>query len=261
MSKRKGLSKSVRFEVFKRDGFTCQYCGGQAPDVILHVDHINPVANGGENDILNLITACKDCNSGKGAKTLDDNSTIAKQRAQLEELNERRQQLEMMLEWRQALANLDQDYVVALERHFEALTRCTLSEFGRKEMARHLKRFSVSELLEALDASVETYFRGGSDDDEENIKLGSQALKMLPRVANARRLNDTKPWMNDLFYIRAIIRNRMYCNERVALDLLERAYHAGADLAELQDWAKRARNWTNWRNEMEEWVDELEAQQ
>lgn len=50
MSKRKSISKKLRFEVFKRDSFTCQYCGKMAPDVVLEVDHINPVASGGENN-------------------------------------------------------------------------------------------------------------------------------------------------------------------------------------------------------------------
>ena len=58
MAKRKNLSKSVRFEVFKRDSFKCQYCGKSAPDVVLEVDHIIPVSKGGDNDISNLITAC-----------------------------------------------------------------------------------------------------------------------------------------------------------------------------------------------------------
>lgn len=38
MAKRKGIPRSIRFEVFKRDMFTCQYCGRKAPDVILEVD-------------------------------------------------------------------------------------------------------------------------------------------------------------------------------------------------------------------------------
>lgn len=67
---RKALSKRVRFEVFKRDAFTCQYCGAHPPSVILHVDHIHPVARGGENDADNLITACEACNLGKGAREL-----------------------------------------------------------------------------------------------------------------------------------------------------------------------------------------------
>lgn len=65
MTKRQPISKALRFEVFKRDKFTCQYCGRSAPDVNLQIDHIHPVAKGGDNDILNLITSCADCNSGK----------------------------------------------------------------------------------------------------------------------------------------------------------------------------------------------------
>lgn len=67
-----GLSKRTRFEVFKRDGFTCQYCGQTPPTVILEVDHINPRANGGTDVVINLITACFDCNRGKADKKLGD---------------------------------------------------------------------------------------------------------------------------------------------------------------------------------------------
>lgn len=69
-SKRKGISKRLRFEIFKRDGFTCRYCGRNPPTVVLNVDHIMPVSKGGTNDLDNLITACFDCNSGKSDKEL-----------------------------------------------------------------------------------------------------------------------------------------------------------------------------------------------
>src|SRR5688500_7373339 len=92
--KRKGLTKKTRFEVFKRDSFTCQYCGKAAPDVILHCDHIHPVAKGGEDDVMNLITSCVDCNAGKRDRTLDDSSVVSRQRSQLQELQERREQLD-----------------------------------------------------------------------------------------------------------------------------------------------------------------------
>ena len=54
MAERKALSKKIRFEVFKRDKFQCQYCGSSAPDVVLNVDHFDPVANGGTNELVNL---------------------------------------------------------------------------------------------------------------------------------------------------------------------------------------------------------------
>lgn len=47
MANRIPISKKLRFEVFKRDCFTCQYCGEKAPNVKLEVDHIKPVSNYG----------------------------------------------------------------------------------------------------------------------------------------------------------------------------------------------------------------------
>lgn len=64
------ISKTMRFEVFKRDGFACQYCGARAPDVTLECDHLFPVVHGGKSGADNLITACVDCNRGKGARPL-----------------------------------------------------------------------------------------------------------------------------------------------------------------------------------------------
>ncbi len=66
--KRPSISKSVRFRVFRRDVFTCQYCGAQAPDVPLEVDHKLALANGGRHCYENFVTACRDCNQGKGIK-------------------------------------------------------------------------------------------------------------------------------------------------------------------------------------------------
>lgn len=69
-TKRKSISKRLRFEVFKRDSFCCQYCSAKPPHVPLEVDHIVPVIKGGTNDIYNLITSCFDCNRGKGKTEL-----------------------------------------------------------------------------------------------------------------------------------------------------------------------------------------------
>ena len=70
MANREPLSKKVRFNVFKRDNFTCQYCGKHPPNIILEVDHIQPVSKNGSNNIENLITSCFDCNRGKSADEL-----------------------------------------------------------------------------------------------------------------------------------------------------------------------------------------------
>ena len=63
----RGLSLRKRFEVFKRDDFTCQYCGRNVKrhKVVLVVDHIFPKRKGGEDKLSNFITACSECNLGK----------------------------------------------------------------------------------------------------------------------------------------------------------------------------------------------------
>lgn len=66
MTVREPVSLRARFDVFKRDGFICQYCGAHPPSVVLECDHIVPVAEGGGSETDNLITACFGCNRGKG---------------------------------------------------------------------------------------------------------------------------------------------------------------------------------------------------
>jgi hypothetical protein len=62
------LPAQLRFRILQRDGFRCRYCGrpGSAPGVVLHVDHVVPLAVGGATDEGNLLTACEECNLGKG---------------------------------------------------------------------------------------------------------------------------------------------------------------------------------------------------
>lgn len=69
---RVAISKRLRFEVFKRDKFECQYCGATPPGAILECDHIDPVSRGGKTDADNLITACFACNRGKSDIPLSD---------------------------------------------------------------------------------------------------------------------------------------------------------------------------------------------
>ena len=56
----------TRFNVFLRDSFACQYCGGAFPTEDLTFDHVVPRSRGGKTTWTNVITACQDCNLSKG---------------------------------------------------------------------------------------------------------------------------------------------------------------------------------------------------
>jgi 5-methylcytosine-specific restriction endonuclease McrA len=69
--KRTGIKKSVRFAVLRRDGFRCVYCGADASEKKLHIDHVMPKSLGGSDDIENLVASCDECNLGKSNRHHD----------------------------------------------------------------------------------------------------------------------------------------------------------------------------------------------
>ncbi len=57
-------------EIFRRDGYTCQYCGRRGGRLTL--DHVVPRHRGGTHSWENLVTACPACNLKKGGRTLQE---------------------------------------------------------------------------------------------------------------------------------------------------------------------------------------------
>lgn len=100
--KRTTISKSVRFTIFSRDGYTCRYCGRQSDSCPLVIDHVIPVAQGGTNDPENLVTACHDCNAGKAARTPTQAAPTEQDRLRLAQ--ERSEQVRAFEAAREAMA-------------------------------------------------------------------------------------------------------------------------------------------------------------
>jgi hypothetical protein len=58
--------KRIRLQVLARDNYTCRYCQGEADTV----DHLIALVNGGDPlDAENMASACRRCNSSKGARS------------------------------------------------------------------------------------------------------------------------------------------------------------------------------------------------
>lgn len=59
----------TRANIYRRDDFTCQYCGEEFSTEDLTFDHVIPASRGGRRDWTNIVTACLPCNRKKDDQT------------------------------------------------------------------------------------------------------------------------------------------------------------------------------------------------
>lgn len=55
----------LRLQVLNRDGWRCVYCAREANEA----DHVVAKANGGQDELSNLVAACRTCNGTKADRT------------------------------------------------------------------------------------------------------------------------------------------------------------------------------------------------
>lgn len=155
-------SRKVRFDVFNRDGFKCQYCGRTPPAVVLELDHIIPKSKGGPDNIDNYITACFDCNRGKGRHKLssippsiDDN---------LELIKEKRRQLRA---FNRLIEQQEQEYEVGIQAINEIFSnnfpnKVPTDKFSKTATKRFVSLLPIQKIEDAMVLACSTK----SDDPE-----------------------------------------------------------------------------------------------
>lgn len=248
---RKAVSKKMRFEVFKRDSFTCQYCGRKAPDIVLHIEHITPVSKGGKNTLMNLVTSCVECNMGKGARKLSDNSVVEKAQKQAELLQERREQIEMIRDWHLSLVDQSSAEVEAVNSLYCALTnneKC-IADWFKPEVGKLVKKFGLDTVLQALRDGANSY---GSP---------SKALNKLGGICACK----SNPFYRRRAYIAAILKSKVgYWNDARFMPLFKQGYDAGGNafLDRVETWAKDEfhGSWTQMMESLFVAVEKWEAQ-
>jgi hypothetical protein len=152
----KPISKKIRFEIFKRDKYTCQYCGRTPPNVVLEVDHVIPVCDGGDNDPMNLVLACFDCNRGKAGTPLSSvPEAVADQLARRQELAKQTRDYNKFLlkERREADKAVQAVGTYYLDQVYEEKGRWSFGPDRAKSIRQFLKQLPQAELLDAVDVA------------------------------------------------------------------------------------------------------------
>jgi HNH endonuclease len=150
---RKSLSPSLRLVVFERDGFTCRYCGRRpstGEDVVLEVDHLIPVAEGGTNDLHNLVTSCWDCNRGKSDRILRLATTREELAEQELRLQERNRQLEQFRKFSERVYRERRRGMKRIREHWLDVLGSELRTIEAEGLANKLQLLDLNEILEAI---------------------------------------------------------------------------------------------------------------
>lgn len=163
-TKRKPLSKRTRFDVFKRDVFTCQYCGQNPPAVVLEIDHVVPVSKGGGNTKDNLLTACFDCNRGKSNTLLAERDMPIADRAA--KAQEREDQIKAYRRLLKRIRSREDGDIDAVEQVLYDRFGWTFQNHFRESVrANFLPSLDVSHLVSFMHTAC-----GRIDDPERAIK-------------------------------------------------------------------------------------------
>jgi len=162
------ITKKVRFEVFKRDGFACQYCGKTPPEVTLEIDHIIPKSKQGTDEINNLLTSCFSCNRGKSNTKLERITPTLK-----ENLTTVKEQQKQMRSYEKHLALIEQKK----ETDIKEVGKYFFNKFAKTKRTRDkyvftgnwktstrtfLKIFSIYDMQEAIDIAWQRLDYSGS---------------------------------------------------------------------------------------------------
>lgn len=153
------VGKRQRFEIFKRDGFTCQYCGRKPPEIVLEVDHVVAVSAGGSNDDHNLLTSCFDCNRGKADRPLSSIPASLDEKRQL--IEERREQVKAYEEILQQERDDQEAKIDAVFAVFDYYFTGDLPrDFSRASVRNFLKHLPLTAVQEAMEIACERMRRG-----------------------------------------------------------------------------------------------------
>lgn len=218
------INTKVRFEIFKRDLFTCQYCGRSSPEVELQVDHIVPQAKGGSDDIDNLITACSECNYAKNDTQLFDSSylknSFEEQVKALKDIQKRREQFNLFIAYRRELAELEKIEVLEVS----LLSSKVIKELDNRyflKIRNLIKKYGFVNVYSAMEKCVSMFYK--MDDSYRHFEI--EFLPTMCGVLFDGEDLDCKEESNlEAYIIIKVVNNYLLCG------YLKEVYNANTDM-------------------------------
>jgi hypothetical protein len=149
--------------------------------------------------------------------------------------------------WMEGLRELNDSTVESILEYWEGyIPGCRMNQAARNRGKSLVRRFGSKEVCAAMDIAAEQYLKF---DENGNAILPSaeNAWHKIAGICRVRRNEKQEPDMQELYYIRGIIRNRLsggyFCAYK-AMSALKAARASGVELSKLGEIARNASSWT-----------------
>lgn len=157
---------------------------------------------------------------------MSDDTALIKVRSQMEILQERREQLEMMMEWHRSLSDMDEEMVNFCVSAWKDIAPgdVTPNENGRRLLKRWIKGFGISEVVESMNiCSKYIVIR----DEAATPDSWETAFRKIENVCKMRKLERNNPTLAQAYHLKNIYlsimrRNRKHVSWKLQAEGLER---------------------------------------
>lgn len=174
------MNLKQRFKIFKRDNFTCVYCGKRPPEVILEVDHAISKKDGGKDNEENLVTSCFECNRGKSKISVD----IFDYKKEIGKIEESKIQLDEYYKFLEEKNNLKNKELNIFKDYWEKYSQnnipLTISEL--KSFINFKKQYPIEDILDAIDIAW-----------SNNLILTKDKIKYISGILKNKKLYRDNP--------------------------------------------------------------------
>lgn len=256
------LSPSLRRIILERDEFTCTECGQQVPKVLLYIDMIlspeTEDAFAGQPEEDKYTCLCESCyKQAHGHLQFKAATRTA----------ERRQQLEMMVEWRRENRCLASDANAYLIDYINGkIEPYSLTKQGAQNVRKAIRKSNFTTALDAIDETFDHYV---TYDKGEDINKAS-VDEFLSKIGGYLYINSLPPVEKEMYHILNSCKSRFrWWDQQTAKGLVlnyidalrEQGWSEDRILEDLKTELLRAsneqRNWSQWTDLLEKWTSDI----
>ena len=247
--------KRIKFEVFEKDSFKCQYCGSVAPIVTLQLRRIQEIQQSEKwLDTAFLSTSCAACEKKQAGEA---ENAKRSEFISIDELEERLQQLKMLINWRKGMLKIRKQQLANLVQYWEnKVPKSPVDNIQRREILRYINKFSGDEIRAAMDMAADKFLKTEADGslNQESI---SNALHKIPEICAQKTQIANNHETDGLFQINELLKTNItgFFDSRRAFQWLNYARSWEISLDDLTTMASAVTSWTQFSLNIDKMVE------